>query len=176
MIITTRQCVVCKYYVAESKIKVTAHTYSLCIGISCSAHNFIQHGKTGTLFGPNDHQEKTICPVQEPSCYVICIGLNESYSCLVHDFVVGPDPGMMQYRDVGFHSFVGSHQGTILLKALGGGISVPWTHFFLFQVFFFHEEPLFHFLPLHFPLITAYYPLAQQSCGGDIGSVPYVCM
>ena len=21
-----------------------------------------------------------------------------------------------------------------------------------------------------------YYPLAQQSCGGDIGSVPYVCM
>ena len=22
----------------------------------------------------------------------------------------------------------------------------------------------------------AYYPLAQQSCGGDIGSVPYVCM
>ena len=24
--------------------------------------------------------------------------------------------------------------------------------------------------------ITVYYPLAQQSCGGDIGSVPYVCM
>ena len=24
--------------------------------------------------------------------------------------------------------------------------------------------------------IMAYYPLAQQSCGGDIGSVPYVCM
>ena len=22
----------------------------------------------------------------------------------------------------------------------------------------------------------SYYPLAQQSCGGDIGSVPYVCM
>ena len=25
-------------------------------------------------------------------------------------------------------------------------------------------------------LPMAYYPLAQQSCGGDIGSVPYVCM
>ena len=24
--------------------------------------------------------------------------------------------------------------------------------------------------------MTDYYPLAQQSCGGDIGSVPYVCM
>ena len=23
---------------------------------------------------------------------------------------------------------------------------------------------------------VSYYPLAQQSCGGDIGSVPYVCM
>ena len=24
--------------------------------------------------------------------------------------------------------------------------------------------------------LLGYYPLAQQSCGGDIGSVPYVCM
>ena len=24
--------------------------------------------------------------------------------------------------------------------------------------------------------LDTYYPLAQQSCGGDIGSVPYVCM
>ena len=24
--------------------------------------------------------------------------------------------------------------------------------------------------------VTCNYPLAQQSCGGDIGSVPYVCM
>ena len=24
--------------------------------------------------------------------------------------------------------------------------------------------------------MKCYYPLAQQSCGGDIGSVPYVCM
>ena len=23
---------------------------------------------------------------------------------------------------------------------------------------------------------SIFYPLAQQSCGGDIGSVPYVCM
>ena len=25
-------------------------------------------------------------------------------------------------------------------------------------------------------LLILHYPLAQQSCGGDIGSVPYVCM
>ena len=25
-------------------------------------------------------------------------------------------------------------------------------------------------------LFWFFYPLAQQSCGGDIGSVPYVCM
>ena len=25
-------------------------------------------------------------------------------------------------------------------------------------------------------LSSCFYPLAQQSCGGDIGSVPYVCM
>ena len=25
-------------------------------------------------------------------------------------------------------------------------------------------------------ILYTYYPLAQQSCGGDIGSVPYVCM
>ena len=31
----------------------------------------------------------------------------------------------------------------------------------------------FHILFCYFIL---YYPLAQQSCGGDIGSVPYVCM
>ena len=30
-------------------------------------------------------------------------------------------------------------------------------------------EVISHVLPY-------YYPLAQQSCGGDIGSVPYVCM
>ena len=44
MIITTRQCVRCKNHVARSKVKVTVHTYSLCIGISCSAHNFIRYG------------------------------------------------------------------------------------------------------------------------------------
>ena len=44
MIITTRQCVVYKNHVARSKVKVTVHTHSLYIGISCSAHNFILHG------------------------------------------------------------------------------------------------------------------------------------
>ena len=32
-----------------------------------------------------------------------------------------------------------------------------------------------NFDPLNRPS-NPFYPLAQQSCGGDIGSVPYVCM
>ena len=62
--------------------------------------------------------------------YSLCIGLNETYLCFAHNFVVGPALGMVQYRDMVFHPFVRSHQGAILLKALGGGISVLWTHFF----------------------------------------------
>ena len=34
---------------------------------------------------------------------------------------------------------------------------------------------LFGFKPLGKGVLLIY-PLAQQSCGGDIGSVPYVCM
>ena len=62
--------------------------------------------------------------------YSLCIGLNETYSCPAHNFVVGPASGMVQYKDLVFHPLVRSHQGAILLKALGGGISVLWTHFF----------------------------------------------
>ena len=54
----------------------------------------------------------------------LCIGLNETYLCPAHNFVAGPASGMVRYKDLGFHSFVRSHQGAILLKALGGGISV----------------------------------------------------
>ena len=39
--------------------------------------------------------------------------------------------------DLVFHPFVWSHQGAILLKALGGDISVLWTHFFSSFFFFF---------------------------------------
>ena len=62
--------------------------------------------------------------------YSFCIGLNETYSCLDHNFVVGPAPGMVRYKDLVYHPFVRSYQGAFLLKALGGGISVQWTHFF----------------------------------------------
>ena len=70
MIITTKQCVACKNHVAGSKVNVTVHTYSLCIGISCSAHNFIWHDGIWKLFDTSDHQDKTMCHVQEPCCYV----------------------------------------------------------------------------------------------------------
>ena len=65
MIIMTRRCVGCKNHIPRSKVKVTVHTYSLCIGILCSAqfvhrhHNFIWHGGIGKLYGTNDHQDKT---------------------------------------------------------------------------------------------------------------------
>ena len=55
--------------------------------------------------------------------YNLCIGLNETYSCPAHNFVIGPALGMVRYRDQDFHPFVRSHQGAILLKALGVGIS-----------------------------------------------------
>ena len=41
--------------------------------------------------------------------YTLCIGLNESYLCWAHYFVVGPASEMMQYRDLVFHLFVRSH-------------------------------------------------------------------
>ena len=62
--------------------------------------------------------------------YSLCIGLNETYLCPAYTFVVGPASGMVGYKNLVFHPFVRPHQGTILLKALGGGISVLWTHFF----------------------------------------------
>ena len=133
MIITTSQCVVCKNYVPRSKVNITVQTYSLCIGIPYSAHNFIRHCETGKLFGPNDHQWKSKNQVATSIVkftnrnYSPCIGLNEIYLCPAHSFVAS---GMVQYRDLIFHPFVRSHQGPVLLKALGGGISVQGTHFF----------------------------------------------
>ena len=55
--------------------------------------------------------------------------------CPAHNFVVGPASGIVLYEDLVFHPFVRSHLGTILLKALDGGISVLWTHFFSSSIF-----------------------------------------
>ena len=136
-------CVVCKDHVAWSKVKVTVHTHILCIGISCSAHNFI------LLVGSENYLALMIKkPRQCVLCknhvatskvrftvrtYSLCKGLNDTYLCPAHNFVVGPASGMVRYKDLVFH-FIRSHQGAILLKALGGGISVLWTHFF--SIFF----------------------------------------
>ena len=62
--------------------------------------------------------------------YSSCIGLDRTYSCPACNLVVGPASGIARYKDLVFHPFIRSHQGAILLKALGGGISVLWTHFF----------------------------------------------
>ena len=62
--------------------------------------------------------------------YSLCIGVNETYSCPAHNFVVRPASGKVRYRDLVFHQIIRSHEGAILLKALGGGISVLWTHSF----------------------------------------------
>ena len=50
--------------------------------------------------------------------YSLCIGLNETYLCPAHNFVVGPASGMVRYKDLVFHPFVWSHQGAVLIKAL----------------------------------------------------------
>ena len=62
--------------------------------------------------------------------YSLCIGLNETYSCPAHNFVVGPASRIVRYKDLVFHPFVRSYQGAILLKAIGRGMSFVWTHFF----------------------------------------------
>ena len=140
MIITTRRCVACKNHVARSKVKVTVQTYGLCIGISCSPiilfgkvgfENYLaqMNIKTGQCVLCKNHVAMsnfkfTVCT------YNLCIGLNEFYFYPAHNFALGPASGMMQYRVLVFHSFVWSHQGAVLFKALGGGISVLWTYFF----------------------------------------------
>ena len=45
--------------------------------------------------------------------YSLCIGLNEIYSYSADNFVVGPAPGMVRYRDLVFHPFIWSHQGAL---------------------------------------------------------------
>ena len=65
MIITKGRNVACKNHVAWTKVKDTVHNYSLCIGILCSDYNLTRHGGIWKLFGTNDHQDKTMCPVQE---------------------------------------------------------------------------------------------------------------
>ena len=59
--------------------------------------------------------------------YSLCIGLNETNSCLAHNFVVVLASGMARYRDLVFQSFIRSNQGAFLLKALGGA-SVSYGH------------------------------------------------
>ena len=67
--------------------------------------------------------------------FSLCIGLNETYSCPAYNFVVGPASEMVQNKDLVFHLFVRSHQGAILLKALGGGGHQCPMDTFLFPVF-----------------------------------------
>ena len=154
MIITTRRCVVFKNHVARSKVKVTVKTYSLCIGISSSAHNFIWHGgfenymaqmiikaRQFVLWKNNLATSKINFTV---STYSLCTGLNETYLCPAHNFIVGPALGMVQYRDLVFHPFIRSYQGTVLLNDFAGA-SVSYGHIFssfsLFYYYYFCQEP-----------------------------------
>ena len=73
--------------------------------------------------------------------YSLCIGLNETYSCPAHNFVVGPASGMVGYKDLVFHPFVWSHQGAILLEALGGGI-MSYGHIFFLVLLYFEKITL----------------------------------
>ena len=137
MIITTRRCVTCMYHVARSKVKVTVNTHSaeafhVQIIISCCMvvfENYLAQMIIKTRQCVLCKNHVAMSKVKFTICtYSLCIGLKETYSCPAHNFVVGPASGMVQY--LVFHPFVWSHQGAVLLKALGGGISVLWTHFF----------------------------------------------
>ena len=85
---------------------------------------FIQHGGIGKLFAQMiiKTRQCVLCKNHVamsngkfPVCTnSLCIGLNETYSCLAHNFVVGSAPEMVRYRDLVFHLFIWSHltQGT----------------------------------------------------------------
>ena len=129
MIITTRRCVVCKNHVPRSKVKIIVHTHSLCIGISCSAQ-VITKPRQCVLCKNHAAMSKVKFTVRT---YSLWIGLNETYSCLAHNFVAGPASRIVRYKDLVFHPLVRSHQGDILLKALGRGISFVWTDSFSYS-------------------------------------------
>ena len=63
--------------------------------------------------------------------YCLCIGLTETYSS-IHVWLITLLLGLPQgWCDIRiWFSILRSHQGSILLKALGGGNSVLWTHLF----------------------------------------------
>ena len=145
MLITTRRYVVCKNHVAGLKVKVTIHTHSLCIGISCSPAwwdlkiilaQMIIKPRQCVLCKNHVATSKVKLTVRT---YSLCVCLNETYMCRAHNFVVGPASGLVRYKDLVFHPFVRSHQGAIFLKAIGGSISVLLKH--CFSIFF----KVFHF-------------------------------
>ena len=125
MIITTRRCIMYKNHVNRSTVKDTVNTYSLCIGISCSAQPIISSGMAGfeTYFAQMaiKTRQYVLCKNHVATSkakftvrtYSLCIGLNETYLFPAHNFVVGPASGMIRYRNLVFHPFVWSHtQGT----------------------------------------------------------------
>ena len=108
--------------------------------------------------------------------YSLCIGLNETYLCPAHNFVVGPASGMMRYKDLVFHTIVRSHQGAISLSALGGGISVLWTHFFSSQYIFLTEGVKLYKYNIYIyfceiRLFDLYFP---QFCRSDMSKYGYL--
>ena len=64
--------------------------------------------------------------------YSLYIGLDGTYSCAAHNFVVGPASGMMRYKDPVFPSvcMVPSPSRRYLTQGIRQGHSVVWTHFF----------------------------------------------
>ena len=116
LIIMTRQCVACKSHVARSKVKVKVHTYSLCIGILCSAHNFIRHGgicnyltqmitRTRQCVLCKNHVPCVKGQIHSPHLQFVP-SFSETCLCLANKFVVAPASGMMRCRDPVFCPFV----------------------------------------------------------------------
>ena len=67
--------------------------------------------------------------------YSLWIGFSVSCSCPALSFVVAPASDMVRYKNPGFPSVRTSHQGGILVKAPGGGISVLFHISFLVSTF-----------------------------------------
>ena len=59
--------------------------------------------------------------------YSLCISLKEAYLCPAHNFVVGPASGMVRYKDLVFHPFVGPIK-VLSYSRHWAGASVSYGH------------------------------------------------
>ena len=123
MIITTRRYVVCKNHVARSNL--SAFISSGIVGLDNYLAQMIFKTRQCVLCMNHVATSKVKFTVRT---YSLCIGLNETYSCRAHNFVVAPAPGMGSYGP-GFSSICTIPSGLYLTLGTRWGHQCPLDTF-----------------------------------------------